>query len=80
LDFIFFGIPDKDIDWPGLQVGFGKRQVSFRSSRPDDMHTVPGILFSNFFGVGIQAGAAARTNWTTISKPGDWAIFIPQKF
>ncbi|HAO78094.1 MAG TPA: hypothetical protein DCQ92_03780 [Verrucomicrobia subdivision 3 bacterium] len=78
--FCFFGPQGESIEWPGLKITWQTNGDTVWTYLPNDARAVPAIMNSAFLQIGINAGCGARTNWPFISKPGDWMIFIPQKF
>jgi hypothetical protein len=74
---VLFGEPNKPIDWPGLYVNFTTTQAAVTYNTNDISGF--GIINAALQQIGIIGATTSQTNWF-VKKPGDWCIFIPQKF
>jgi hypothetical protein len=74
---VLFGEPNKPIDWPGLKVTFDTTGHAINTYTGD----ISGFAIINdaLLRIGINATVTSQTNWFA-TKPGEWGIFVPQKF
>jgi hypothetical protein len=88
IEISFFGtnaepINAESINWPGLKVIFDKTTKKvIVAALPNDVNGVPGLIINAFGKIGINPGVESNAASTSSFdlKPGEWCIFIPQKF
>ena len=73
---VLFGEYGKPVEWPGLRVTFDKEQSTYTFT--NDVSGF-GIVNSTFNQIGIVPAVVSETNWF-LGKPGEWAIYVHQKF
>jgi len=78
--FIFFGTPNEPIDWPGLKIIPDKKGGETVSWDKSEVRGVSATIWDAFKQIGIYPAFGSRTNWFDIKRPGDWGIFIPERF
>jgi hypothetical protein len=76
--FVLFGEPSKPINWPGLRMSFDNEEADYEFDESKDLSGFGKIAYS-FRKIGIDSTVVAKTNWF-VTKPGEWGIFIHQKF
>lgn len=81
IDFLFFGTRNEPVTWPGITITPNKK---IRGENvdwyPNDVRSVPAIVWDAFEKIGIYPAYDSQTNCLDFKKAGDWGIFIPEKF
>jgi hypothetical protein len=78
--FLFFGKENQAINWPSFNVTFnsniGQAAYIFRTN---DCSGAPGMICDALKKIGITP-AMEEDDRMYFLKPGEWAIFIPERF
>jgi hypothetical protein len=77
------GRDNSDVNWPGLKIIFdNKNQVTTITILSRDVSAAPGFINKAFNEIGIRPaiGSCATTTSALNLKPGEWGVFVFEKF